>query len=480
MAMRLQSQQWEIVYSAEDGAFLMGGCCNADGNYIFGVCDENDDEIYMNAYAMYVETNGDFVTQKFCYDYKSELCSAVCLDDGNAFVVGIKGGTMSNHEYDSLWIVIMTPALEIVAEHSYPLAAPYKTWTNDIYLDFNSEGDLVILADVSAKDYPLVTNGVYVVLKCDVDGNVLDSQYFPDGHGPSGARPTGIIRVPDSDMMMLLGKAFDVSGVHTIAYIDNDLNLIETYPIPWMERTWNYTDYWKDDNHFLMASQTSVYDVYDSYYAAVFEVDSEGHYVDTLVYDRADTADYTAQFGSMAYFNDETIYVTTYWESGPNEEPNDVVIMLIDKDLNLLGVKKLTFDNVKIRPLHCQVTADGGCLVYGKSKKSYGNDMIIVWKLLPEDFVIPWTLTELPEVWQHFDVYPNPTTDILNIVLKCNDNQMVMVSISDIDGCKLFEHRFSDCVGLLTIDVSTLASGIYVYEIKIEGQDLIEGRFMKK
>lgn len=479
MAMRLQSQQWEIAYSAEEGAFLMGGCCNGNGNYIFGVCDKNTDGIYSNAYAMYVDNNGDYVTQKYCYGYKSELCSAVCLDDGNAFVVGIRGGTLSNQIYDSLWIVVMNPELEILEEHSYPLVAPYRTWTNDIYMDFNSEGDVVVLADVSEQNYPLVTNGVYVVLKCDVNGNVLDSHYFPDGHGPGGARPTDIIRVPNSDMMMLLGKAFDVSGVHSIAYIDNDLNLVGTYPIPWMERTWNYTDCWKDDNHFLMASQTSIYNVYDSYYTAVFEVDLEGHYVDTLVYDRADTADYTAQYGCMAYFNDETIYVTTYWENGLNEKPNDAVIMMIDTDLNLLGVKKLMFDNVKIRPLHCQVTADGGCLVYGKSKESYGNEMVIVWKLLPEDFVIPWTLTEMPEVSQNLEVYPNPTSDFLNIALECNESQRIRVGICDIGGRKLFEHSFCDCSGLLTIDVSTLDDGVYIYEVKRGGKDIMKGRFVK-
>lgn len=480
ITMHMQSQQWRIAYSVEDGAFLMGGCCNGIGNYIFGVSDENDYEVYTNAYAMYVENNGDYITRKFCYDYKSELCSAVSLDDGNAFVVGIKGGTLSNQRYDSLWIVIMTPELDIVEEHCYPLITPYKTWTNDIYLDFDSTGNVVILADVSEKDYPLVTNGVYVVLKCDIYGNVLKSRYFPDGHGLGGARPTGIVRVPNSDMMMLLGRAFDVSGIHSIAYIDNDLNLIETYPIPWMERTWNYTDYWKDDDHFLMASQTSIYNVYDSYYAAVFEVDSEGHYVDTLVYDRADTADYTAQFGSMATVDDRTIYVTTYWENGLNEEANDAVILMIDADLNLLGVKRLEVDNVKIRPLHCQVTADGGCLVYGKSKKSYGNDMILVWKLLPEDFVIPWMLTEMSEVSQNLDVYPNPTSDFLNIILKYNDNQRIRINIRDVKGHKLFEYRFNDCAGLLTLDVSKLDNGMYFYEIFKDGEDIIKGRFVKE
>lgn len=479
ISIKMQSQQWTIAYPMEEGAFLRGGCCDGDGNYIFGVCDRNSIGEYSDAYAMYVDRNGNYITRKYCYDYKSELCSAVCLDNGNAFVVGIKGGTLMDHVYDSLWIVVMTPELEIVEEHSYPFVAPYKTWTNDIYLDFDSAGDVVILADVSDRDYPWMTNGVYVVLKSDLDGNVIACRYFASGHGPSGARPTGIVRVPNQDKMMLLGRAFDVTGVHTIAYIDNDLNLIATYPIPWMERIWNYSNYWKDDNHFLMASQTSYYNVDDSYYAAVFEVDESGHYVDTLVYDRADTSDYTAEFGSMAYFNDETIYITTYWENGLNDDPNDVVVMLIDKDLNLLGLKKLSYDGMKMRPLHCQITADGGCLVYGRCKKKYGNEMIFVCKLLPEDFVIPWTLTEWPEVSQHLNVYPDPVTDFLNFQFQCIDSHSIVVSVSDLNGRKYFKRRFDNCEGLLTIDVSTLDKGIYVYEVVKDGKYTLSGSFIK-
>ena len=480
ISISVRSQQWEIAYPVEEHAFLQGGCCNGDGNYLFGVCDENENDVYMNAYAMYVGQNGDYITRKYCFEgYKSELCSSVCLDNGNAFVVGIKGGTSTDKVYDSLWIAVVTPALDIVEEHCYPLVAPYKTWTNDLYLDFNNNGDVIVLADVSDKDYPFVTNGVYVVLKCDTHGNVLQNRYFPDGHGPNGARPTGIRRVPDSDRMLLLGKAFMVSGVHSLAYIDDDLNLVEAYPLSWMEGVWNHTDYWKDDSHFLMSSQTYHYGMSNSYYAAVFEVDYSGHYIDTLVYDRADTADYTAQYGSMACFDDKAIYIATYWENGLNEDPNDVVVIMIDKDLNLLGVKKLTYEGVKIRPMHCQVTADGGCLVYGKSKKSYGIDMIIVWKLMPDDFTVPWTLSDDPEVSQHIEVYPNPTSDYLNILLQCKENQCVRVSVCDIEGRKYFEHRFENREGLLTIDVSAFDSGTYVYEVFNDGKNIMRGIFIK-
>ena len=479
MAVEMQSQQWVISYPVEDGVVLVGGDCNGDGNYIFGACNDYNGLGYVDAYAMYVDKDGEYIERKFSFEgYKSHLCSALCLDNGNAFVVGVKGGTLTNHLYDTLWIAVMTPELEIVEEHDYPLVEPYITWTTDVYLEFNNYGEIIILADVSERNYPYMTNGVYAVFKCDTHGNVLKSQYFPDGHGVNGARPSGLIRVPDSDNMMLLGKGFFVTNSHSICYIDNELNKIDAYPLPLYENIRNYTDCWKDNGHFLMSSMTHHQGmVSNNLYAAVFEVDATGHYVDTLVYDRADTSDYTAQFGSMAYVADDCIYIATYWDGGENESPSDAVICLIDSDLNLKGTKRLKADDTKIRLMHCQTTSEGGCLVYGQCKENYGSEMVYVWNLLPEDFVIPWTLHESPEVLPHQNAYPNPTHDCLNIPLDNINNQCV-VSVFDVCGRKYFERRF-DKGGLLTLDVSNLEAGTYFYEVIVGGQITQKGRFMK-
>lgn len=475
----VHSQQWVISSIAENGVVLQSGDCNGDGNYIFGACD-NGPFGYMNAFAMYVDNYGAFNERRFDFgSYKSHLCNAICLEDGNAFVIGVKGGTMTDHLYDTLWVMIMTPELEIIEERNYPVVAPYITWTTDMYLELNNYGEIIVLADVSEKNYPYVTNGVYAVFKMDLHGNMIKSRYFPDGHGVNGARPTGIIRVPDSDYMMMLGKGFFVNGFHSICYIDNELNKVAAYPLSWLEDNWNHTDYWKDNGHFLMSSMTHHQGGgIGSYYAAVFEVDNQGRYIDTLVYDRADTSDYTAQFGSMAYVDDETIYIATYWENGDDEMPSDAVICLIDRDLNLRGIKKLKVDDTKIRLMHCQKTSDGGCLVYGRSKKSYGSELLCVWKLSVEDFVIPYTLYEMPGVLRHQEVYPNPTNGILNLIVDY-DNQDCKVIISDQRGRKFFERKFERPSGVLTLDLSTLEKGVYIYEVFTRKNCTQKGKFIK-
>lgn len=477
----LKGQQWTVSYPVEEGVVLMGGNCNGEGNFIVGACGNDENFGYLNAFAMYVDEYGNSIDRKFCFEgYKSHFCNTVCLSDGNAFVVGVKGGTLTDRVYDTLWIAIMNQDLEVLEEHGYPLEAPYKTWTTDVYLDFNNNGEIIVLADVSERSFPYVTDGVYVVLKCDTHGNVLKSQYFAEGHGPNGARPTGIIRVPDSDNMMLIGKGFFVNGFHSICYIDNELNKVAAYPLQWLENNWNYTDCWKDEGHFLMSSVTRHYGmINNSYYAAVFEVDSQGHYIDTLVYDRADTSDYTAQFGSMAYINDDVIFVATYWENGQNDLPSDAVICLIDKDLNLKGTKRLKLDDTKIRIMQCRKTSDGGCVFYGQCRSINHGEMVCVWKLLPEDFVIPWSLDDEPVVLPHLQVYPNPVTNYLQIILQNTDNQSCVVTVYDVKGLKYFERKFENSDGLLTLDVTTLDDGMYFYVVNIGGQRALSGRFLK-
>ena len=475
-----QSQQWVVTRPFEGGVALVGGACNDYGNYVVGACHD-EGEGHTDAYAMFVDNEGNYTERTLCFDgYKAHLCSAICLDDGNAFVVGVKGGTKTDHYYDTLWISVMTPELEIVEEHDYPLVAPYRTWTTDVYLELNNHGEIVVLADVSKKEYPLMTNGVYAVFKCDTHGNVLKSKYFAEGHGINGARPTGIIKVPNSDMMMLLGKGFFATNCHSLCYIDNDLEQVDVYPLSWLEDVWNYTDCWKDNGHFLMSSTTHHQGAGgNSYYAAVFEVDDRGRYVDTLVYDRADTSDYTAQFGSMAYVNNDVIYIATYWENGLNSMPSDAVICLIDNNLNLKGEKRLKIDDTKIRIMHCQKTSDGGCLVYGQCLKDNVGGVLCVWKLTPEDFVIPWALNEFPVVAPHLQAYPNPTNDYLNVLLEYAEDKQVRVSVVDLNGRKFFERRFAKGQGLLTLDVSSLESGVYFYEVVVDGQCTQKERFIK-
>lgn len=480
-AIDVYAQQWVISYPVDEDVSLVGGCCNGDCNYIVGAYGNSHNAGVSGAYAMCVDKYGNHIAKTFNYeDYKARFCSAICLEDGNAFVVGVKGGTLSDDIFDTLWISVMTPDLEIIEEHNYSVEEPYKTWTIDVYLELDNYGDIIVLADISERISPIVADGAYVVLRCDSRGNVLQSRCFSEGHGPSGARPTGLKKVPNSDNMMILGRGFFTNNVHSICYIDKDLNKIAVYPLPWLEDNWNYTDCWKDNGHFLMSSLTHHYNMAgESFYAAVFEVDDKGNYIDTLVYDRADTSDYTAQFGSMVRISDDVIYIATYWENLLNGLDNDAVICMIDNGLNLKGTKRIKVANTKIRIMHMQKTYDGGCLVYGQCRDYSSGSMVYVWKMLPEDFDGTLALPNQRDVSQCHPAYPNPTEKFLNIIVDNDDNQECVIAVYNAEGVKCFEQKLNNNVGLLTIDVTSFDRGTYIYEVYNDDICTQKGKFIK-
>ena len=63
-----------------------------------------------------------------------------------------------------------------------------------------------------------------------------------------------------------------------------------------------------------------------------------------------------------------------------------------------------------------------------------------------------------------FAIYPNPTTEVLNIASKSADN-ITKVIIYDTTGKMLHEQVFEDSNSQQQIDVSSLAKGIYMIEV---------------
>lgn len=481
LATQLWSQQWEIAYYVPEGVILTGGCCNGWGNYVFGAFDKLPDDGYRGAFAMFVDNEGNYLERKFvCEEHKMSFCQSISLNNGNAFVAGVRGGSSDNHVFDTLWIAVITPDLTIVEENFIRIEEPYNTWTGEVYLDYDDNGDIVLLAGASQFTIPYqMTNGVYAVIKCNSHTDLLASRYFSEGHSLNGARPTAIVNVPWNDNMMLVGKGFNLNGCHTLAYIDNDLELKEVYSLPILENNWNHVGWWKDNGNFLMSSLTHHYLMMENqFYAAVFEVDPTGHYIDTLVYDRVDTSDYTAQYGSICSVSNDAIYVATYWENGNNDDPNNVVVCMIDDDLNLLGTKRLDYYETKVRVLQCQVTSDGGCVVYGKAVSKGAYEMVVIWKLLPEDFILPWFITENSDELLKDLVYPNPASDCLNFTIEDVGNKVEIV-IRDIYGRILFKQKLYDCRGVFTIDISSFETGTYLYEIVYDGKSTNNGKFIK-
>jgi PKD repeat protein len=79
-------------------------------------------------------------------------------------------------------------------------------------------------------------------------------------------------------------------------------------------------------------------------------------------------------------------------------------------------------------------------------------------------------------------IYPNPSTDLLNIALHSNDSQNSVVKIIDINGKTIYEMTHTLSVGdnLITINAQHLSEGFYFVQIMNEKGDQSTQKWIKK
>jgi len=478
-------QSWEIIYPQTDVVVLTTGVSNDDGHYIFGWSRDDDPNGKYTAYAMYVGNDGGYIYSTYQdAAVRSKFLGSVCLDDGNAFVAGVKSKNEYGDVFDSLWIAIINPDLEIVGEHTYAVENPYFLIDYTCLVREN-EGDVVLAAKVKGI-YPNSYHYQNDCLACrfDVHGNMLDSEYNETPLlGIPDVRDMSI--VPNTDNIMVMDSGYNPTGFPCVSYMNKDLRFFSHHDVldgRW-QGVWINGSSWLDDTHFLMAGMMWDRDVPErDVLCAVFKCDTALRVWDTFVYDRRDTADYIPNTRALEYVNDSTIYFVSYHEpafDGTSTDCNDATVFLLDKDMNLLGSKFMEFDDRVFAINHIQKTADDGILMYGFSKAGYNNE-VYVKKILREDVFVPCHVAESSKDNIVSGAFPNPAKDVLNLKVNKPENQAVTLLISNVEGRKIVEREFvlpEDSI--VSLDVSSFKEGVYFYKI-LDGKNSSKGKFIKE
>ncbi|MCQ2308519.1 MAG: T9SS type A sorting domain-containing protein [Bacteroidales bacterium] len=473
------SQGWELYFDQPCITNLNTGDSNENGHYFFGKIAKPKIDENNVAYAMFVDNDGSYKYNYYIPESgQNYFSSALCLENGNAFVAGLKNPTEYGDEYKQIWIAIINQELEIVEEHTYPLPSPYFL-AHHVCVAAGTHGDIILAVAVRRVNPNWTVNNDCMICRFDVHGNMLESKITVTpflGH----VNPRDLSIMQGSENMMLMSSGFNSSGGQCISYFDKDLNFFSHHNVldGRLVAEWMNSSIWLDNTHFLMSAM--IFDRHsadENEIAAVFKCDTTLALLDTLIYNRVDTADYTPSNRALQYVNDSTIYFATYHQAFFGTI-NSVVMMLIDKDLNLLGTKCFRYDDRNFNIYHMQKTHDGGCLIYGNCKFGEQN-AVYIKKLMREDFVVPLSVVENTEVCHGVDVYPNPTTDILNISINDVENQEVVVSVCSISGQKMLERKLSlSDNSTIKIDVSSFENGVYFYDV-LNGKNSLRGKFIK-
>jgi hypothetical protein len=476
----LAQHSFEISYATEEDETIISGAIDNQGNVILVGNIGTFNGFHYDGLVMKILPDGNYFTQRFniegAFSYFSEV---VILDDGNYFIIGSLrfDSVYTNNKY--LWVLTLDGSLEIIHEETYLINEDYVGYGP--YMKALIGNDSIIRLVGQAYELntnPNQTQTDYVMFKLSQNGDTLLSKYYPFPHWET---PYDLIKIPGSDELMLIGQAISLYGTPELVFLDGDMNILYYNKIIQGMKGRLNTDLWLNDTDFLMAGNNNSN---NERYIGVYHMDTSAYMHYELVLDRPDTVDYMASFKSMAYANDSTIYIVGYqsyiqlWTTVPTK----VFLYVIDRDMNLLGMKYLggdaNYSTSGIINAH-----DDGCLIWGRryvNPDGIPERDIHIWKVLREEIEISVSVEHINKPGYKASVWPNPVSEELFVSISgINVDAESRFQIYNMAGYKLYDSRISSEGNFLKVNVRNLEAGVYAYRIIQGRHEAISGKFIK-
>ncbi len=198
-----------------------------------------------------------------------------------------------------------------------------------------------------------------------------------------------------------------------------------------------------------------------------------------------DSCTWVPKCTNTAYVNDSTVFAVSYCSRTMSTDDEQVNVILTDKHLNLLGRKVIRSDTARLFVKQPVAFSDGGCLVpvSSRGKGSYQGEPFLKTNLMKfrrEDIEITWDVVEESPSKPSGVAYPNPTNGFINIPTDEAFAHDARVQIFDSKGTKCLDSEVGRQGSLLTIDIHSLDTGLYVYRVVSGNRELANGKFIKE
>lgn len=476
---------FEIFLDSEEENKFYNGNSDDSGNIIL-VGDIGSYETYdFDGSMIRISPDGDYITKRFdLQDTVSFIGSIEFFEDGNIFIIGAYGEPTNAWEFDHLWIVMLDKELNMIERKSYKVKEPYVGYGATMRSLIDNDGNVVVTTSILNQEIGTKTMfadfGFY---KFNQSGDTLLSRYYAYMWNEI---PYQLMKIPGSDNLMLIERSTNSNNQNELMQLDPDLNIISINQLTNIEIglvLQPYSDYWYSDTELLISGGFSINTSgSDDACIGVFRIDTIGNFLQELVLNKIDTADYPAWRHNMAHANDSTIYIGGFQNYlGVVPDPTIVELYMIDKNLNLLGYKELGGDD-SYEVWGVMATADDGCLVYGTRNDFpvWERDPII-WKVNREDFEIVTSVSQNQMNANSISVYPNPVVDHIQIQL---DNSLdwngLTLSVFNLNGKKVFQKQINRQGNLMDINAANLKPGYYVLSIYDNQQIVYSTKILKK
>lgn len=481
----LFAQQWEIILndtsfkkSLTDGIILPNDEAVLGGFLI--VSEDYHDYHYV---PMIYKISKDGTYSQYCYwdFYPGMFYDIVALDNGNFFGVGMVCDTV-NCLYNAFLTALLDSDMNLIAANRFDLD-PFFSKINSVTAEMDSDGTIVMLGDCYS---PSKIEYRPCFFRFSQDGDLLNYRWVNTTTGPEryfGTYQTRQLKCHPNNGNLAILCNWKAGGLGIFVY-DHDFNYVSdgryggNPDIMYEDGT--SSDLWLSDEELLAWTERSgPHDDIDQLHLAIarLNVDATSSRFEVVCH-RQDTTEHTNNNRglAMAYSNDSTIYgiYVSYRYLGGEAQTG---ICLFNKDMEVLSNRLFLEDEYRdcwphvILPLK-----DGGCII-NMSSSHYK-----ILKFSREDFnPIPCSVSKIPKEQLQALAFPNPASDEIHFdISNLPIGKEHRISISDAMGRTVMSRIIRGEGNVLTVNISSLKSGIYSYSISNADCMISGGKFLKE
>ena len=470
------AQQWEIDFSDHEySTFVTDGVLARDGS-VMAIGYMASDSSYYNPLLILIDQYGGY--KEHVYYNIPNLCpiSLVKLSNGNYLSFG---HVMENDNGVGCGALIFNDSLDILSVRLYEPDS-IATKIGDAKAIVDDDGTVVVCGQYE----PGSTRKRPFFYRLNEIGDIIDCLFVEPSSDYWVFECYQILRDPRSDGYIVIGTNRD--GQCSMAFYDRQFNKTGSS----MPSINGYASLYTRFNSEKWLSQ-------DDMLTFGFARDGRGHGWDLLLADinldgtvnrynnilnTPDTS-YNCRNRCMAVVNDTTIYGSFYIYRAFKDSDMNAGICLFNKNMELLGTRRFIEETYHDTSTGAIVALpDSGCMLLGFRYNKYHDSNIIIIKMSREDFnPILCSVSEVPKERLKAMAFPNPTKGELNIdISNLPKNLENRVSITDVSGMTRMCRIIQGSGNLLTIDVSSLEPGAYLYSVYNKEKELFNGKFVKE
>ena len=444
----------------DDGSFILAG----------GSTTQNRIE----AYVLKIDSVGNIINTLVYGDTISDyaILSSIMTDTTYVFIGG--KGIEGIYGPSYLWVLITDKNLNIIRNVSY-FATNSLNFINYNSSIIDSDSNIVV-AGYNYNQYPQNMQGYLYKLSTEGDYIMSNINDFPDTNC----------------------YFFDLieSGLHNYKVMASSFYSLGTNQIVEIDDSLKYISY-KVVNASIYPGSNGVFSHLDSIYYLLYNsytMNSSYNFVKVCKYSilndsvvseidigPQDTINSAAFRGisrcSNGFYVGYTLNASKTNQWYGEGQKSEFALAKLDFAMNVTWQKQFSYQDAYIKMTVVQSTSDNGCIMIGAIQDINAtilkNDILII--KVDSNGQTTWTKNiELPDT--KIKLFPNPTSDFINLSIVSSTKTIKEITIYNVNGKQVLHQQINS--QQTQLNVSSLASGIYIIEGYTQGGEVFREKFV--